>query len=74
MNQNANNKTMLAVVLIVVALVLAFWQIVLRPSPNAVGVSDMPESTKLKDAERAPNAGPLPVDVSKKGGAAPAKR
>jgi hypothetical protein len=60
-----------AIVLGIVAVALVVWQFFLRPSPNAVGVSDMPPEVRATGAEqRDPNAGPVPVDLSRRRGPA----
>ena len=69
MSRKGNPTTLIAAVtLCVIAVALLLWQFVFRPSPEAVGVSDMPKETKLNGQTRDPSAGSVPGDLSKRGG------
>lgn len=58
-------KVIFAVAGIAVAAGLLVWQFALRPDPNAVGVADMPASTRMQPGtQRDAAAGPMPVDLS----------
>ncbi len=66
-----NKKKLAAIGLVVVAVALILWQAIFRKNPEAVGVEDMPASTRLQSGtQRDPGAGPVPVDISRSRGKA----
>jgi hypothetical protein len=66
MNRGDTGKIFLAVGLIAVAIVLLLWQFAFKKDPNAVGVEDVPKEYRYSGGQRDPNAGPIPMDVSRR--------